>query len=194
MKKFLLVALAATALQTQAATITWGLGGDVYLMKAGETYTSAVLANNENAPEVAAGSYLALVYVGQGVDSFDISEITDSSVVEAADFSYDDTYPPFVDYDPPMIDTITTSYSDGASFGIVWFNGSVFDYVYDVEDGAALNQTVTFNDMSDRGGGGIYSMDFSQNGGTGGILAVPEPSVALMGLLGIGMLIKRRRA
>ncbi len=194
MKKFLLLTLGAMALQTQAATITWGLGGDVYLMKPGDSYTAAVLANNEAAPEVAAGSYLALVYVGKEVDSFDINDISDDSVVASADFDYDASYPPYVDYNPPQIDTITTRYDDNSSFGIVWFNGSSFDYVYCVDDGAALNQTITCSDMSDRGGGAIFSMDFASGAGAGGVLVVPEPSVALLGLLGLGILIKRRRA
>ena len=34
----------------------------------------------------------------------------------------------------------------------------------------------------------------SNVGETGTVSAVPEPSVALMGLLGLGMLLKRRRA
>ena len=56
MKKFLLLALAAFVADAQAATITWGLGADVYLMKAGEDYSSAVIAYDDAAPTVDASA------------------------------------------------------------------------------------------------------------------------------------------
>ena len=197
-----LAAFAAVALSSQAATITWGLGADVYLMETGSDFASAVLAGTDGAPSVADGAYLALVYVGQGVDSFDIGDITGDSVVDSAPFAVDGDGASYADYDPFSTDTRTTAYSDGASFGVVWFDGNAFSYVYSIDDGSALNQATTVSDMSTRGSGDIYpAMDTN---GYGGILTVkpssepppviPEPSVALMGLLGLGMMLKRRRA
>ena len=192
-------AFAAVALSAQAATISWGVGADVYLMETGADFGTALLAT-ESTLAPAAGSYLALVYVGQGQDSFDIGAITQDSVVASAEYGID-TSMGGVDYDPYSTDTITAAYADGASFGIVWFNGDSFDYVYSIDDGSAFNGTATIADMV-RGSDAILPGADTQ--GWGGILTVkpssepppviPEPSVALMGLLGLGMMLKRRRA
>ena len=195
MKKLLaFAAVVAIAVQAQAATISWGLGADVYLMKAGEDYTSAVLADDANAPEVAAGSYLALVYLGQGVDSFNISDITADSVVDTSAYAID-TSMGGVDYDPFVKDTIVaaTKYADGASFGVVWFDGgsSKFDYIYSIDDGSAFNEGTTIADMT-RGSANISPAESTQ--GWGGVIAVPEPATAALALLGLGMLLKRRKA
>ena len=195
MKKLLaFAAVVAIAVQAQAATISWGLGADVYLMKAGEDYTSAVLADDANAPEVAAGSYLALVYLGQGVDTFNISDITDASVVDTSAYAID-TSMGGVDYDPFVKDTIVsaTTYADGASFGVVWYDAgsSKFDYIYSIDDGSAFNEGTTIADMT-RGSANISPAESTQ--GWGGVIAVPEPATAALALLGLGMLLKRRRA
>lgn len=84
MKKFMiLAAFAAVALSAQAATISWGLGADVYLVKASSTdfAADALVPYASGAPTVVAGSYLALVYVGQDTTSFNIADISDTSVV-----------------------------------------------------------------------------------------------------------------
>ena len=197
MKKFMtFAAFAAVALSAQAATIGWGVGADVYLMEAGKNYTSAVLANEATfAP--ANGSYLALVYVGQNQDSFDIADITQDSVVATAPYAID-TSMGGVDYDPFEIYTDTTAYSDNASFGVVWFdagaaNGGAFTYLYSIDDGSAFNAATTIADMT-RGSADITPA--VETNGWGGILtvSVPEPGIACMALIGLGMMIKRRRA
>ena len=191
-----LAAFAAVAASAQAATITWGLGADIYLMeKDADIGTAKVAYESSLTPET--GSYLALVYVGQGKDSFSIGDITSASVVASASYALDTDGSSYADYDP--FSTITTvpatSYADGASFGVVWYDAAAgaFDYIYSIDDGSALNQTVTFADMT-RGSDGIMPADTTN--GYGGVLTVqvPEPGIACMALLGIGMMIKRRRA
>lgn len=196
MKKLLTFALAALAVQMQAATINWGLGADVYLMKAGEDYTSAVLGDNAAAPEVASGSYLALVYLGNQVNSFDIGDITEDSEVATAPWQGVDTEFGGVDYKPFLTETQvtdTTKYADNSSFAVVWFDGGrgKYDYIYSIDDGSAFNQGATISDMT-RGSKDI--LPASETQGYGGVLAVPEPSVAILGLLGLSMLLKRRKA
>ena len=200
MKKFLLLALAAMAVNAQAATIYWGLGADVYLMKAGEDYTSAVIAYDDNAPAVDSSAYLALVYLGQGVDTFEIDNITTDSIVvdktgaiQTMAYALDTDGATYADFDPPQrdINVLAADYADGASFGVVWYNGKSFDYIYSIDDGSALNTGVTISDMTR---GSDYVMPASQTTGYGGVIAVPEPSTAMLALAGLALLLKRRKA
>ena len=190
----ILAAFAVVVVGSQAATITWGIGGDLYLMETGKDYSTAVLANDASAPSVTDGSYLALVYVGQGKDTFSIGDITDASVVDRASYAIDS----YGAYDPWSTDTAVTTYEDGASFGIVWFDAkrNAFDYVYSYDDGSAINAAITVADMSARGAGAISSADYATNSYSAilPVSSVPEPGIACMALLGIGMMIKRRRA
>ena len=205
MKKFLtFAALAAFAASAQAATITWGFGGDVYLVKASSTdyVGDAIAASDATAPEVKTGSYLALVYVGQDVTSFNIGDVSVANVTAAgdpatADYAIDSSY--FSDYDPYQLSSITVegAYTTGASFGVVWYDAGrkKFDYVYSMDDGSALNQTtiITWSGTnSAQAQGDIYAC----NGTTSyaGVLAVPEPSTAMLAIAGLAMLLKRRRA
>ena len=195
---------AAMAVSAQAATIYWGLGADVYLVKASSTdYASdAVVPYADGAPTVNASSYLALVYVGSEVSTFSIDNISESSVVidkngdrAVAPFALDTDNSTYADYDPYQITSILLAddYADKSSFSVVWFDADrgKFDYVYSIDDGSAINTATTISDMS-RGSESINIA--GDTNGYGGVLAVPEPATAALALLGLGMLLKRRRA
>ena len=191
MKKLILVVLSAIAVQAQAATINWGLGADVYLMK-GSDFSTAKVAY-ESDLTVDSGAYLALVYVGSGADTFDIGSVTAASVVAQASYAIDTDNSTYCDWDPAITKTTISAsdYADGSSFAVVWFTGKSFDYIYSIDDGSALNQATTVADIAR---GNVTLEPAATTTGWGGVVSVPEPSVALMGLLGLGMLLKRRRA
>ena len=194
MKKYILLALAAVALQTNAATIWWGLGADIYLMKPGQDPASDSKIAFESELVVDTSAYLALVCVGAGVNTFDIADISTGSVVDSMAYEIDTDNATYACWSPEEIKTTTVSaskYADGSSFAVVWFNGKSFDYIYSIDDGSAFNTATTIQDMT-LGRDTIAPAENTT--GWGGVIAVPEPSVALLGLLGIGMLIKRRRA
>lgn len=190
--------LAALATSAQAASVLWGFGGLVYLNKG----TDTVLSTASGAPKIADGSYLALVYLGQNVQSYSLSDLTKegttAKVVDQMDYGITTTGKSSAigKWDPTSATYDDLNMKSGASFTVLFYNGSAFDYVYSYSGsgkGAAVDSnilTITGSDMA-IADGTIYAAGSST---TAGVVAVPEPSVALMGLLGIGMLLKRRRA
>ena len=195
MKKFtVLAAFAVATLSASAASINWGFGGDVYISKDG---SSAVLASEftDSVP-----GYIALVYLGQNVSSLTdsvLSGLSTDDEVATASFALGTTTKTANRWQVTSASPATISSSDysvGASFGVVYFNGSSYDYIYSgtTTVGAGVTSTLTVTDVSDNAQAvSIYGAGSSTSKG---IVAVPEPSVALLGLLGSGMLIKRRRA
>lgn len=191
MKKLLALCAVALMLNASAATINWGFGGDVYLMKNGDDYTSAVLAQNFTGT-VPTSAYLALVYVGSNASTFDIASIDESSVVASTPYSISPGEG-YCDFNPYSVKTTITAakYSDGDSFAVVWFTGSKFDYIYDVADGTAFNQAETVSDIAR---GNITIDQAGTSSAYGGVVAVPEPSTAALALAGLALLLKRRKA
>ncbi len=196
MKKLILLALAVLAMQSQGATISWGLGADVYLYKQGDSPSTAKIAY-ESDLSVPSGAYLALVYVGNGVDSFDIGSITAQSVIATSSYAIDTDNSTYCDFDPYLKDSdvSASTYSDGSSFAVVWYDGEQFDYVYGVGEGA-LNTAVTIADMAR----GNVTLDIAANtSGFGGALSaraasVPEPATGALALAGVALLFRRRKA
>ena len=198
----ILVALATSA---HAASIMWGFGDKVYIYD-GATGT-AILASDASAPAVNAHSYLALVYLGQNVDSYDLvglsKDIADSqkvaSVVDTIDYGIVKTGKnnAIGKWNPNTHTYNSADMVSGASFTILFFNAdsSKFEYVYALDGTTKGNAydsnilTVTSDNMT------IANASIYATGGVGdkpGV--VPEPSVAILGLLGLGMLIRRRKA
>ena len=200
MKKFATLAvLAALATAASAATITWGFGGVVYISEDGAT---AVRANTY---EGSVPWSLALIYVGQNQDSFDLGVMTDDN--DANDYTILDTRDYAVSttgkaaglgkWSPTEGNSYVTAYDNGASFAVVLYNESTgaFDYVYSgsTSVGSAFTTAYSVTDMSGQGSATIYA---TGSGSTTGVVnvSVPEPGIACMALIGLGMMIKRRRA
>ena len=193
MKKFATLALiAALATTASAASITWGFGGQVYV------------AEGKDSTGVLASTYtgdmpwsLALVYVGQEKTSFSIDALTESSVVDTLAYAVTTSgkQSAIGKWSPATKITTTTAYADKASFAVVLYNTTdkTFDYIYggSTAAGSAFTSATTVTDMSQQGSAAFYG---TGSGTTTGVVVVPEPSVALLGLLGLGMLLKRRRA
>ena len=199
MKKLATLAvLAALATSAQAASIMWGFGGKVYLNDG----TSTVLGTESTAPAVAAGSYLALVYLGQNVTSYNLSDITAAKVVDQMDYGITTTGKSSAigKWSPNTKTYDDTTMTSGASFTVLFYNGatSSFDYIYALsgsDKGDAFNSnivTVTSDNMA-IANASIMSTGSATTAGVA-VVAVPEPSTAVLALAGLALLLKRRKA
>ena len=203
MKKFMtMAAIAALAASASAATLTWGYGNG-YLYLADEGASSAVQARDYTGT-VSADAAFVLVYLGSS-STMDISKITDADVVDriayGTTFDGDDNYAATADADYTPTQT--------GFYGIAFFNGDTYTPLYAVTDydngtiGAALTPVVQVTDVSATAfpvnligsdGGPVDDYDIHMAGVYATSQSVPEPGIACMALLGIGMMIKRRRA
>ena len=189
----ILVALASSA---SAASIAWGFGGKVYLNDG----TSTVLATDSAAPAVDSNAYLALVYLGQNVSSYKLDDITSDKVVDSMTYGITTTGKSSAvgKWSPNTKTYKDESMQSGASFAVLFYNGSSFDYVYALSGsnmGAAFDSNIltVVNDNMPIANATIYATGSATGNGVASV-AVPEPSTAVLALAGLALLLKRRKA
>ena len=196
MKKTFLIALFFAATLVQAASFKWSAATNA-------KFEGTALAGN------ATGYLVYLGTTGTSADLFTVDYTAPGTITPA------DTVQNVKSGEGRAAGAISATYKDtetgadghhvytGAKFGMfitytdgdgtTWYNFS--DTVASITTDAtgafeaksfsfdySTKTQITSSDASPSAGGGWYS------------ISVPEPSVALMGLLGLGMLLKRRRA
>ena len=198
MKKLLTIAaFAAFTTAASAASLTWGFGSaSLFLAKPGDTEAVAAKAFEG---EIPTGMQLVLVYLGSS-SAFDISAVTADKVKDT--ISYGASGDEEESFWSPGTKTYAVTAAGGFSandyFGIAFYDGSKYVAIKDIESfdsgalGGDLTPTVQITDLDPTKSFSLNPAKVSSDGAAA--VVVPEPSVALLGLLGIGMLIKRRRA
>ena len=192
-----LAVLAAFITSASAATISWGFGsGELFLAEPGG---EATIASEYTGKLPDTTACLVLAYLGRSetIDYNNVTVVDSISYASATDF-----------YSPKQTSTtITAATVDGCAagdwFAILWYDGKKYTGAYNLTEwpdndvgpvalGSMITATIQVTSLdADKQFQETISHASSEGAG---ILVVPEPSVALLGLLGLGMLIKRRRA
>ena len=197
MKHILTTLIAIAALSAQASSFQWGTGSVKVSFNGADMTTT----------DYSVTAYL--VYLGTSSDTSSLVTYTSDGTVTTAESVQ--TAVPATSGLTSNKGKVKATYDDNNNGNIaegnyfaVFLEYTTSDYTYynvSSASAASLDATGAFNAMT-------FSFDFSSeaqvktvsssgsiSGGSGWTaVAVPEPSVALMGLLGIGMLIRRRRA
>ena len=200
-----MAAMAAFVASASAATLTWGYGNG-YLYLADEGATSAVQARDYTGTMDANAAFV-LVYLGSS-STMDVTSITAGDVVDS--IAYGTTFDGDDNYADPAEKAYTPSQT--GYYGIAFFNGDAYTTLYSVTDydsgtiGSALTPVAQITDISATAfpvklygsdGGPVDDYNIHMAGVYGKSAStpvIPEPGVACMALLGIGMMLKRRRA
>ena len=186
-KTILTLAVFIAAMSTSsAASIKWSIGGALDASAGIDTSVgSFVLAYIGNTTGVGVDAATFTSGVGTSYTIVDTGTWDDFFMSRRSTYSNTKTYTSTSD---STGDTYQAFYTVNGNYFLV--NDPTISTVSVSVDGAGSASTTAYVNGTAQSGGNL----FAAGGSSTTIASVPEPSVALMGLLGIGMLIKRRRA
>ena len=203
MKKMLaLAAVAAFAGSATAASLSWGWGsGSLFVANEGDTSGVAAASFKGDTSNIS----LVLVYLGSS-STFTAADVTADKVVDsiAYGFSGDDGESFWNPQNKTFSVTEAGGYSAGDNFGIAVKVGDTYTLALDISDwdngtlGSAIAPVAKVSSLA--ANAPVTQLKLSEGFTTDNAAAVvvppsvPEPGIACMALLGIGMMIKRRRA
>ena len=204
MKKLAIFAVLGFAVCTQAATIQWSIGGDLYGVKNG-TATKAFTGIERNVGEWSSDftdpntAAFVLVYLGQNKDATTAANVTSDMIVQTMSAATAVTTSGSVSKMGKANQTSNYTAADvvGATYQVFFsYNGVLKDLYTDsaMTTKAGVTATVVQDSTTQLFSANPTTLYGAGSSSTTTYVAVPEPAVALLGLLGIGMLIKRRRA
>ena len=202
MKKIATLAvLAITAISASAATINWGFGGDTWVSEDGTIAKKAANFTGD-----ASSSLIALVYVGQNVSALTddiLTGVKDTDVVASATYKMGTTAKTANTWQLSGASPATVTsdnYSVGASFAVLFNNGTKWDYFYAVDTGsgavgsAMKNNVLVMTDLSVNAQTQYVYGTHLTGSNVAAAVSVPEPSTAMLALAGLALLLKRRKA
>ena len=207
MKKLAILALIGATMSASAVSIKWAVGGLLYGVD-GDGATQAFTQAGGWSDKFDDSAAFVLVYLGENASAVTASAFTDPSqtaptVVQTVSL-FDDQGASSLVTTSGKANAIgkankesAASVDDivGATYQVFFTMGGKY---YDVCTDSSLSTLANATTKVAKDGAGAFSADklwaVGGDGSGAAYVAVPEPSVALLGLLGIGMLLKRRRA
>ena len=198
MKKLAILALVGLVASAQAATIKWAIGGKLYGVD-GEGNATQVYTDGVGWYDDAKSGQFVLVYLGVNASPIAASAVTSSMVVENSAVNVADTIATTgrANQIGNANKTFSIDVDDvaGATYQVFFLNDGKYSDLYT----SAAMTTAAQNTVKVTYDGMAYSATPSPHyaagsGTTASYVAVPEPATAALALLGIGMLLKRRRA
>ena len=190
MKRFLTLAFAVGfAGMASAVSMKWGTASAIKFdgsnLKSDETVTGYLIALDSFSDKYNLTGSFSAADIGTVVDNqtktTNMSKISGTWTIDTASYGNNDTFAVLLKY---------TGASDGKTY---WNLSSALVTMTGMDDGTgdnppsdAANTTSAFSFAK--------GTDGTLTAGGGWVAAVPEPGIACMALLGIGMMIKRRRA
>ena len=198
MKKYIaLAAFAATIGSADAASLSWGWGsGSLFVAKDGETSGVAAASFAGDTSNVS----LVLVYLGSS-SNFTAADVTSDKVVDTITYGYsgDDQESFWNPQSKTFYVTEAGGYSAGDYFGVAVKVGDTFKLATDISDwdngtiGDALAPVKAVSSLAANAPVTMLTVAGASSDSAAAVV-VPEPGTAALALLGIGMLIRRRRA
>lgn len=194
MKKALtIVAIAALAASTHAASLLWGGGGTINVIDNGTVtgWNQYVDTATGTRPD---SGYLALFYLGQTGSLSGIGDLTAAQAVQ--------TIPTLVQTgkndnkiaNPTYVAT-DAEYDPGATFQIFWVSeAGALQNIYAIDGVTPFNTQRTLMDLSE-----VATVDALYASGATNInyavmaTPVPEPATAALALAGLALLMRRRK-
>ena len=199
MKKVAILAILGIAVSAHATAIKWSVGSFLYGVNDG-TATQAYTVDDGFADDWKAGSpSFVLVYLGVNKAATTADKVTTDMIVQnvAASSVINQSTSTSKAGKANVAQTYSASDVVGATYQVFFsYDVKLKDIYTDSGMTTVAKNVVTISqDQTTEAFSAAPSPLYAAGGsGTSSYVAVPEPAVALLGLLGIGMLIKRRRA
>lgn len=195
MKKIIALAVFGLAVSASAASIKWAIGSKLYGVDADGNVTQVYADGAGWYDDAKSGSFV-LVYLGVNASATTANTISDNMVVSTATLSdlIVTSGKANAIGNASKLQTFNVDDVAGATYQVFFLNDGAYSDIYTDSSLSSVAKNTAVVSVDAAGAYSANTLYAAGSGSSASYVSVPEPSVALMGLLGIGMLLKRRKA